>query len=739
MQQVVRERTISFPLQLLVPVHVANPKLATKLLASTALLAVALAIPAYAQTTPAPTVSNEAPAVALPTLNVSGQPTDGYQTTRTTSSTRTDTPLRDVPQSVQVITQQAIRDLSMQSLQDAMRYVPGAGYSQGENNRDNPVLRGQSTNASLFLDGARDDVQYFRDFYNIDRVETLLGPSAMAFGRGGGGGVINRVTRQADWTPLRQMTIQGGSFGDIRGTVDVNQPVSDALSLRFMGMYEDSNSYRNGVTLRRYGMNPTMTYRDGTTVIRLSYENFRDERTADRGIPSFRGEPFRTSAATFFGDPRNSPVHANANTVNLFVEHTFDNNLIIRNQARYATYDKQYQNIFASGPVTGTSYAVSAYNNAQIRDNYYNQTDLIGIINTGPIRHNMLLGVELGRQVTDNVRNTGFFTGVGPNTTTINASIFAPRINVPITFRGQLSDASNHGTSDTFAMYLQDQAQILHNLQIIAGVRFENFNVNFTNRRTGDRFNVTDNVFSPRAGIVYKPIEPLSLYFSYSSTFQPRAGEQLASLTLTNQALKPEQFTNYEVGAKWDVLPALSMTAALFNLDRTNVAVADPANPTKQILIDGTRTRGLELGVRGRVTDAWSVMGGYAYTESEISQNQSATIRKGNTTPFLSHNSMSLWNRYDFQPMFSSYQPKLGVGLGVIHQSSYFAATDNSVRIPAFTRVDAAAYWDINQQFAAQLYFENLSGTRYYPVADNNNNISPGSPFAVRGSLTARF
>ena len=133
------------------------------------------------------------------------------------------------------------------------------------------------------------------------------------------------------------------------------------------------------------------------------------------------------------------------------------------------------------------------------------------------------------------------------------------------------------------------------------------------------------------------------------------------------------------------------------------------------------------------------MMGGYAYTESEISQDQSATIRKGNVTPFLSHNALSLWNRYDITPIFGSYQPKLGLGLGVIHQSSYFAATDNSVRIPAFTRVDAAAYWDINRQFAAQLYFENVGGARYYPVADNNNNISPGSPFAVRGSLTARF
>ena len=690
---------------------------------------------------PAPAPQATTPEMTLPTLSVTGQgPVDGYQALRSNTATRTDTPLRDVPQSVNVITSQAMRDLSMQSLQDVLRYVPGAGYAQGEGNRDNPVLRGQSTNASLFVDGIRDDVQYYRDTYNIDRVETLLGPSAMIFGRGGAGGVVNRVTRQADWNHAGEVRVQAGSFGNRRTSLDVGDAIDDNFAYRMLGMYEDSDSYRDGVHLRRYGFNPSFAWRDGdATTLRLSYENFRDERTADRGIPSLNGRPFQTGTGSFFGDPRQSTTHANVNAVNLFAEHNFENNLTLRNQFRFASYDKQYQNVYANGAVSGGTYSVGAYNNAQRRDNLSNQTDLIARLDTGPLRHDLLAGMELGRQVTDNVRMTGYFTSLGANATSYIASVFAPRINQPISFRPSATDANNHGVASSFALYLQDQVQLLPQLQLVAGLRYENFNTDFLNNRTQDRFRVSDSVFSPRLGLVWKPLEPLSLYASYSNSFLPRAGEQLASLTLSNAALKPEQFTNYEVGAKWDIRPALSLTAALFQLDRTNVAVTDPANVTRQILIDGTRTRGFELGLRGRITEAWSVMGGYTYSEGVISADQSATVNKGNTTPFLSRNAISLWNRYDFQPQFGSYTPKLGLGLGVIHQSAYFAATDNSVRIPAFTRLDAAAYWDITPQYSAQLNLENLAGARYYPVADNNNNITPGAPFAVRGSLTVRF
>lgn len=719
---------------------------APRVLAAAALLA-CTAIPASAQPAATGADSAGADAVLASDAGVGGAATlpptvvtglraaaMGYQAQRTTTATRTDTPLRDVPQSVTVTTQQAIRDLSMQNLQDVLRYTPGAGFAQGEGNRDTPVLRGNSTTASLFVDGIRDDVEYYRDLYNVDRVEVLLGPNAMIFGRGGAGGVVNRVTKQANWDQIREVRLQAGSFDNRRATFDLGQGITENAAFRVTGMYEDSESYRDGVEIRRYGINPTAAFRVGdSTTIRIGYENFRDERVADRGVPSFRGRPLRTGVSTYFGDPNNSPVHANVNAVNLWAEHRFENGVTLRNHARYAIYDKFYQNIFPGAVnAAGTAVSLAAYNNATKRENLFNQTDALFSLHTGPIRHNLLVGVELSRQVTDNFRNTGYFTAIGPNATSFTTPLDRTRIRTPVSFRQSATDANNSGTATGAAIYVQDQVELLPQLQLIAGLRYENFDVDFRNNRTGERFDATDNPVSPRVGLVYKPVEPVSLYVSYSNSYLPRAGEQLSSLSLTNQALKPEEFTNYEVGAKWDVNPGLSLTAALFRLDRTNVATVDPTDVTRLVLVEGQRTKGFELGLRGRVTEAWSVLGGYAYQDGEITGTQSATIVKGNAVPFQSRNTFSLWNRYDFTPWF-------GAGLGIINQSSYFPSADNQVRVPGFTRVDGALFWTISERWLAQVNVENLFGAKYYPVAHSNNNITPGAPFFARFALTARF
>ena len=237
----------------------------------------------------------------LPKVTVTGHyEPEGYQADRSRSATKTDTPLLDVPQSVSVITSDLIRDQSMQSLADVARYVPGAGMAQGEGNRDTIILRGNSSTADFFVDGVRDDVQYFRDLYNVDRVEVLKGPNAMIFGRGGAGGVVNRVTRQAQWDTQREVSLQGGSWDNRRATFDLGDGLSDTFAARVTGMYEDSDSYRDGVGLERFGINPTAAIRIGEdTQLRLSYEYYDYDRTADRGIPSLDGRPFQTDDQRF--------------------------------------------------------------------------------------------------------------------------------------------------------------------------------------------------------------------------------------------------------------------------------------------------------------------------------------------------------------------------------------------------------------------------------------------------------
>ena len=241
----------------------------------------------------------------------------------------------------------------------------------------------------------------------------------------------------------------------------------------------------------------------------------------------------------------------------------------------------------------GTTVAISAYNNATARQNLFNQTDLIVVTQTGRFGHTLLVGTEFGRQDTENFRQTGFFSTLGSNVTTFNAPLSAPTISVPVEFRQSATDADNHGVTTIAAAYAQDQIALSKHVEAVVGLRFDSFKANVTNNRTATDFASTDGLLSPRVGLIYKPIVPLSVYGSYSLTYLPRAGEQLSSLSLTNQALDPEEFTNYELGAKWDLGTALSFTAALYRLDRGNVIVPDPNNPTLSILVDAQRTKGV--------------------------------------------------------------------------------------------------------------------------------------------------
>lgn len=676
----------------------------------------------------------------LPKVRVEAE-APGYKAETTSTATKTDTPLRDVPQSITVVTRQLIDDQNMQNLADVVRYVPGIGMAQGEGNRETPVFRGSSSTADFFLDGMRDDVQYYRDLYNIDRVEVLKGPNGMIFGRGGVGGVINRVSKEAGWTPVRELSLQGGSDSNRRIAVDVGQAFDENSAFRINGMYEDSDSYRDGVTLERYGVNPTLTLRAGEkTRIVVGAEYFKDERVADRGVSSWQGRPVETDPSTFFGDPEQSPVDATVKAVNALVEHEFNDTFTLRNRTRYGDYDKFYQNVFPGAVTGGTTVALSAYNNATQRENFFNQTDLVFKLETGGIKHTLLTGVELGRQVTDNFRETGYFDTVSPTTTSIPVPLSNPRTTLPVSFRQSATDADNHGTAKVAALYVQDQIELSSQFQAILGLRYDRFDVDFRNNRTGGTVESSDDLLSPRVGLVYKPVEPLSLYASYGKSFQPRAGEQLASLSLTNYALDPEEYSNYEVGAKWDVLPNLAFTAALYQLDRKNVAVNanDPTDPARSILIDGQRTKGVELAVVGNITEAWSVMGAYAYQDGEILKDQSAAVRQGAALAALPENTFSLWNRYDFTPAW-------GVGLGVVYRDEIFAATENlatpasNVTLPDFTRVDAAVFFTLNERLRAQLNIENLLDEEYFATAHSNTNITPGSPRAARVSLVASF
>lgn len=671
-----------------------------------------------------------------------------YKISDSRSGMRTDTPLIDTPQAVNVVSMKQIEDQASNNIGEAIRYVPGVFSAQGEGNRETLVFRGNSTTGDFFVDGTRDDVQTYRDLYNIERLEIFKGPNAMIFGRGGIGGLVNRVTKVADWQLTRDFRLEGGSDNFVRAQFDLGAPINDAFAARIVGVYQDSDSYREGVNFNRWGFNPTISLKLGSdTIIHAGYEHFQDDRVADRGVPARFGAgingavvgPLVTPRNQFFGDPGNSPTGTNTDAASLLIEHYFSDTVSIRNRTRYADYHKYYQNIFPGAiNAAETTVALSAYRQFTTRENLINQTDFNAEFNTGSIKHTLLIGAEFARQKTDNVREEGRFTG---NLALLIVPISQSNIDTDLTWTQIASSGDNAGVTDIAAGYIQDQIEFSSAVQLVVGGRYEIVKTDVTDRRTVGfpvnqqrAFEVTDNLFSPRVGVILKPAEKASIYMGYSRTYLPRSGDQLTGLSITNQNLAPESYQNYEVGAKWDILPAFNVQAAVFQLDRDNVlALSDPNNASSPTVpIGRQRTRGVELSAAGNINKAVSMVAAYTYSDGKYLDNVSGTVRAGNLLPNMPKHSASLWTRIDPVRNF-------GAAVGVIYAGKRYASTDNFVALPDYTRVDAALYYTISQKLSAQLNVENVFGTRYYLYAHSNNNITPGSPTAFKLSLNAKF
>jgi catecholate siderophore receptor len=309
--------------------------------------------------------------------------------------------------------------------------------------------------------------------------------------------------------------------------------------------------------------------------------------------------------------------------------------------------------------------------------------------------------------------------------------VTTPTIATPITFRQSASDADNRVTNTARSIYVQDQVTLSDHVQMIAGVRYERFGLRYHNNRSDSSLSRNDGMVSPRFGVVLKPVTAASLYANYSVSFLPGAGDQFSSLTDVTKALDPEKFQNFEVGAKWDVADRISLSAAFYRLDRSNTRAPAPNNPGLTVLTGSQRSTGYELGVNGSVTPAWEVAGGFARQRAVISSTTAAAVA-GTIVPLVPAKTLSLWNKYNISSGF-------GLALGIVHQTEMYAAVSNTVKLPAFTRVDGGVYLSLTKSVGTQLNLENLFNERYYPLANGNNNITPGSPRSVRVSLTTEF
>lgn len=689
------------------------------LLVSTVLPAITMAVPAHAELM--------ADAADAPAIIVYGVP-DGYDIEKTRSATKTETPLIDVPQTVTVLSREQLDDQGVESLNDALRYVPGVVLGQGEGHRDQITLRGQSTTADFFLDGLRDDAQYYRSLYNIDRVEVLKGANALIFGRGGGGGVINRVSKAPEFNKTRTDFAAGlDSFGGWSLAADLDQPLGESFAARFNATYEDFANHRDGYDGHFVGVAPTLGWRLGeATRMVLGYEYADDQRVTDRGVPSFAGAPLRGYDDTFFGSPTANHSAVTAHIARARLDHDFSDALSVNLTGQYAHYDKYYGNVYARSAATATTVELEGYNSDTIRENWIVQGNMVWKGETGGIGHQILLGFEASDQLTDAKRSEATFGPAANSRTTV---ALAQRLTLPTVTFGA-SSRSSLSKVRALSAYVQDQLDLGDLIKVVLGLRYDDFRITSTNRANGFAAARSDGKWSPRAGLIIKPRENVSLYASYAKSFLPQSGDQFTVLDATTASLAPEEFRNLEAGVKWDLTERLAFTAAIFQIDRTNTRANDPV--TGLVVQTGqSRTKGFELAMVGQVTKGLQVTLGYALEDGEIVSTTTAAPA-GRTLAQLPRHQFSAWGRYDFTD-------RLGVAIGAVRQSEQFATISNAVRLPGFTRIDAALFYKVSDTVQLQLNVENLANTDYFPSAHTDNNISTGAPLNARLGAKIRF
>lgn len=658
------------------------------------------------------------------------------------NSIKTPTPIIDVPQSLSIFTADEITARGITSVGDIINYTPGVNTSQGEGHRDSVVFRGVRSTADFYLDGNRDDVQYYRGLYNVEQVEILRGPNALLFGRGGTGGVINRVSKKAkidqQFTGFKSTLDSFGGFGI---ELDHNISSSDTSAVRINVAYESLENHRDFFDGDRIGFNPTARFllSDDTT-LDLSYEYADHERFIDRGIPTGSdGRPVEAFEDIVFGNDQVNLTGLEAHIVRAALQHNFSDTTKGNLSAFFADYSKFYDNFYASGynqAETPNVVELDGYTDETERQNVILSSNLVSEFDTGSIGHTFIIGGEYISTSSDQFRFNPVFS-------TSNDDRENFLVSRPLNFSGSTGvNAAGDTTSftfsdlnddtrvdiDVYSLYVQDQIEVSEQLDVLIGARFDSFDIDVFNAEANEARDRKDDEVSPRFGVIYKPQEEVSIYASYSESFLPRSGEQFANINGSNNALDPDTFTNLEFGIKWDFAQGLSLTAAVFENEQSSPQAADNDPSTLDVI--ESDISGFEFQLTGQVTDSWSLSANYSNLDGEIISSTGAGT--GRTPRELPENTFSLWNSFQVASNF-------GVGIGATYQDESFVNSSNSATLPSYTRVDASAYYDISEKLRVQLNVENLTDELYFPNAHSTHQVTVGAPINALLTLTGKF
>jgi len=648
----------------------------------------------------------------------------GYVVPDVTTGTRTDTPIMDIPQSIQVVPQQVIRDQGAISVREALRNVSGVTLSSTSGGRgESFIMRGFS--AAQFINGIRDDFYSSRtrtDLGNIERIEVLKGPASVLFGQAEPSGIINFITKQPLLEPYYDFNFTAGSYDFYRPTIDISGPLNESktLAYRLNVAYENAGSFRDRVHTERILVAPTLAWQIAPdTKLSFEYTYLYDKRPVDRGLVVLSDDQIPDiPIGRYLGDPTIQEQFTEQRST-LYFSHKFNPNLSLRSIFRY-TYANEggpgcTLQIFG-GSEDDRNFPVSECIGNQDYETWTWQNDLIGKFNTGPVKHTLLFGSEYSRQ-------SNFFEGAYRSAGTID--IFDPSYDFIF---GEFDPPSlGNNKVNTFGIYLQDQINLLENLILVVGGRFDTYEDE--GEWDGEPYVTNADAFSPRVGLVYQPIPEVSLYANFSQSFTPVFGTNI-----NGDPFEPQRGTGYEIGVKTELLEGrLISTFALYDITLRNIPTEDPDNPGFSIQVGSQRSQGLELDIAGEILPGWKIIASYGLTNAEIAEDN--TYPSGNRLNNVPTNTASLWTTYTVQ---EGNLQGLGFGTGIFYVSNRAGDLANSFYVPSYTLVDAAIYYE-KEQFRAALNFKNLFSTRYFDASQSRRVIGPGAPFTVLGTIGFTF
>lgn len=662
------------------------------------------------------------------TITVTGvRDKQGYVPTDT-NATKIDAALRDIPQSIAVVPAQVLLDQRALSLQDALKNVPGIGLSSGDGQRDQVFIRGFSAIADQFVDGFRDDGLYFRDLSNVDRIEVIKGPAAVLYGRGSSGGLINRVTRKPDKDVL-SASFTAGSFDTYRGEFDVGAVDRQSrVGFRVTGALEDDGSFRDQQFLKHVALAPSVLLGAGSdTSILVQADYLKDRRLTDFGIPAIDGRPVDVPRSAYYGAPnaRDADVsRAEVLSQTVSLTHRFSDSLSFRNGFRHYRYTLNRRNTNPTAVNTAARTVTLSHGGIdRDEDGWSNQAELTQQLDIAGTHHTILYGWEQARQVKAAVTIASRVVAVTP--------IFAPVLPIVDNATFTKASASNVNRFTTTGLYVQDLIDFGHGFKALLGIRHDRYRQTTTQRIAGDpNLARTDNDWSPRAGLVFQPDATQSYYVSWSRSFQP-SGETFA-LAASNADIAPEQTTNKEIGAKYNLLGnRLSIQAAAFILRRSGIKGTDPA--TQRVIPIGTqRTKGIELTASLDLVDGFRAIAGYSYLDARVTKSATPAFvgKRATLTP---ENQANLF-------ITKTIARNFGLGGGMNYVADRWADPANTTILPHYITADAMAWTNLGP-VRLQVNVYNLTNKHYIISGHGTSPLLnvPGAPRSVLGTARLSF